>query len=247
MLLFRGWVNVAPEARTWNIFRRPSVIECEMPGARPIPTTSPELFLARRAAASDPRAWDEIIERYGERIFNLAFRFTGNQAEAEDLTQDIFLKLYRNLDRYRGDVPLMAWALRLSRNLCIDHYRHTRARRRLETVSDEVLEHMPSGEDLERRSHKNERRRLVRQVLAEMSESLASIVMLRDLQGLSYREIATFFEVPVGTIKSRLNRARRELVRRVEERLELPPPAFPRRGTGGAGPTPISAGQVPSC
>ena len=72
----------------------------------------------------------------------------------------------------------MAWALRLSRNLCIDHYRHTRARRQAETVSDEVLQHLPSDEDVERRSQKRERRRLVHQVLAEMSENLASVVML---------------------------------------------------------------------
>ena len=199
---------------------------------------SPDLFLARRAANADPRAWDEIIELYGERIYNLAFRFTGNQAEAEDLTQDIFLKLYRNLDRYRGDVPLMAWALRLSRNLCIDHYRHHRTRRQAETVSDEVLRHMPSSDDVEGRSQKLERRRLVQQVLAEMSENLASVVMLRDLQGLTYDEIATFFEVPVGTIKSRLNRARRELVRRVQDRLE--------RAHAPLAP-PMSAEQVTSC
>ncbi len=209
-----------------------------MPEPRPTSTSSPDLFLARRAVRADPQAWDEIIERYGERIYNLAFRFTGNQAEAEDLTQDIFLKLYRNLDRYRGDVPLMAWALRLSRNLCIDHYRHHRARRQAETVSDEVLEHLPSGDDLERRSQKRERRRLVRQALAEMSESLASVVMLRDLQGLSYDEIATFFEVPVGTVKSRLNRARRELVRRVRDRLEI----SSHTATG-----PMPAAQVPPC
>ncbi len=209
-----------------------------MPEARPTSTTSPDLFLARRAAAADPRAWDEIIERYGERIYNLALRFTGNPAEAEDLTQDIFLKLYRNLDRYRGDVPLMAWALRLSRNSCIDHYRHHRARRQAETVSEEVLQHLPSGDDLEQRSQKRERRRLVHQVLAGMSENLSSVVMLRDFQGLSYDEIATFFEVPVGTIKSRLNRARRELVRRVRERLEIAPARVP---------APMSAAQVPPC
>lgn len=186
----------------------------------PDSVSSPDLFLARRAAKADPQAWDEIVERYGERIYNLAYRFTGNQPEAEDLTQDIFLKLYRNLDRYRGDVPLMAWTLRLSRNLCIDHYRHHRSRRQAETVSDEVLAQMPSGDDPQRRSQASERRRLVHQVLAEMSENLASVLMLRDLQGLTYEEIAGFFEVPVGTIKSRLNRGRRELVRRIDERQQ---------------------------
>ena len=204
-----------------------------MPEPRTANTTTPDFFLARRAAQADPQAWDEIIERYGERIFNLAYKFTGNQPEAEDLTQDIFLKLYSNLHRYRGDVPLMAWALRLSRNLCIDHYRHHRSRKAAETVSDEVLEHMPSGDDPQRHSQRRERRRLVHQVLAEMSENLASVLMLRDLQGLTYEEIAGFFEVPVGTIKSRLNRGRRELVRRVEERL--------------AAITPMPTEQVPSC
>ncbi len=224
--------------RLSNLFPRLSVIGDEMPEPRTTSTASPDLFLARRAVKADPRAWDEIIERYGERIYNLAFRFTGNPAEAEDLTQDASLKLYRNLDRYRGDVPLMAWALRLSRNLCIDHYRHHRARRQSETVSEEVLRHLPSGDDLEQRSQKRERRRLVHQALAEMSETLASVVMLRDLQGLSYDEIATFFEVPVGTIKSRLNRARRELVRRVRERLEISSAPIP---------TPMPATQVPPC
>ncbi len=204
----------------------------------PASATSPDLFLARRAAKADPEAWDEIVELYGERIFNLAYRFAGNQPEAEDLTQDIFLKLYRNLHRYRGDVPLLAWALRLSRNLCIDHYRHHRTRKQAETVSDEVLAQLPSGDDVERSSQKRERRRLVQQVLDEMSESLASVLMLRDFQGLSYDEIAGFFEVPVGTVKSRLNRGRQELVRRVEERLSR---------MGAAIPAPLPAEQVPPC
>jgi len=192
--------------------------------ARPV-VTSPDLLLARRAARSDARAWDEIVDRFGERIFNLALRFAGNRPEAEDLTQEIFLKLYRQLHRYRGEVPLLAWALRLSRNLCIDHYRHHRTRKRVETASDEVLRQLPGGEDPRERNRVEEQRRLVHRVLAEMPETQATVVMLRDLQGLSYDEIAAFYEVPVGTIKSRLNRARRELVRRLEGSLGRGRPA----------------------
>lgn len=188
-----------------------------MPEAHP----SPDLFLARRAARADPAAWDEVIERYGQRIYNLAYRFAGNRQEAEDLTQEIFLKLYGNLHRYRGDVPLLAWALRLSRNLCIDHYLHHRSRLRSETVSDELLEHLPAAEDTGRRTRERVRRQLVHQALAEMTEGQASVLMLRDLQGLTYQEIAGFYEVPVGTIKSRLNRARKELVKRLEKHLGL--------------------------
>jgi RNA polymerase sigma-70 factor (ECF subfamily) len=182
---------------------------------------SPDLFLARRASRADPRAWDELVGRYGERIFQLAWRFAGSREEAEDLTQEVFLKLYQNLHRYRGDVPLVGWALRLSRNLCIDHYRHQRARRQAETLPAEALERLPGGDDPGRRSRAREDRRMVHRALAEMSEVQATVVMLCDLQGLSYEEVAGFLEVPVGTVKSRLHRARRELSERLEEILGL--------------------------
>lgn len=174
-------------------------------------TSNPDLFLARRAAKGDPAAWDQVIELYGERIYNLALRFTGQTAEAEDLTQDIFLKLYRQLGRYRGDVPLVAWALRLSRNLCIDRYRHLRSRHFGQTLGDDVLELLPAEGDPQRQYQRSENRRLVHRALAEMSTSQATVIVLRDLQGFTYDEMAAFFEVPIGTIKSRLNRARREL------------------------------------
>lgn len=188
---------------------------------------NPDLFLARRAAKSDPRAWEEIVDAYGERIYNLCLRFASTPAEAEDLTQDVFVKLYGHLHQYRGDVPLVAWALRLSRNLCIDHYRHHRLRKQSETMSDEVLRQMPSAEDPQSDVQARERRRLVHRTLADMPEDLATVVLLRDFQGWSYDELAGYLEVPLGTVKSRLNRARRELVSRLEARLELPPAALP--------------------
>ncbi len=188
-------------------------------------TTHPDLHLARRAAKADPAAWDEIIARYGERIYNLAYRFTGNNGEAEELTQDIFLKLYSNLSRYRGDVPLVAWSLRLSRNLCIDHFRHHRLRQQSEVVSEEVLQHLPNTDDPHQHSWLRERRRLVHRTLAQMPEDQATVVLLRDLQGMSYDEVSVFLDLPVGTVKSRLNRARRELIQRLKEHLRAAEPA----------------------
>jgi RNA polymerase sigma-70 factor (ECF subfamily) len=182
---------------------------------------NPDLFLARRAAKSDPAAWEEIIRLYGERIFNLCLRFASTPMEAEDLTQEVFLKLYGHLHQYRGEVPLAAWALRLSRNLCIDHYRHHRLRKQSESVSEEALEHVAAAGDVEGDLEDRERRRLVHRTLAEMPEELATVVLLRDLQGWSYEEVSGFLEVPLGTVKSRLNRARRELVSRIEIRLGL--------------------------
>ncbi len=182
-------------------------------------THSPDLFLARRAARGDAAAWDQIVERFGERIYNLAFRFARQPAEAEDLTQEIFLKLFSQLGRYRGEVPLVAWALRLSRNLCIDLYRRGRARQLAETAGEEALARMPASDDSAARAERRERRDLVASVLAELPEQLALVLTLRDLQGLAYDEMAAFLEVPSGTLKSRLNRARRELVRRLDLRL----------------------------
>ncbi|MCG8457970.1 MAG: sigma-70 family RNA polymerase sigma factor [Holophagales bacterium] len=199
--------------------------------------TNPELLLARRAAKADARAWDEIVARYGERIYNLAYRFTGNWAEAEELTQDVFLKLFSNLHRYRGDVPLVAWALRLSRNLCVDHYRHHRARLQSETVSDDALAHLASRHDPHEDRWLAQRRELVHATLAEMSEEQATVVLLRDLQGLSYEEVAGFLDVPVGTVKSRLARARKELIGILEVRLaESSESSQPQRANGGGTP-----------
>ena len=106
---------------------------------------SDDLELARQATAGKSAAWDAIIELYGGKIFNVALHFSSGWEQAEDLTQDIFLRLFRNLDKYRGDVPLVAWTLRLSRNLCIDHYRRTRRERETVFLSESALALAPSG------------------------------------------------------------------------------------------------------
>lgn len=175
--------------------------------------------LAHRAAAADAAAWDEIVARYGPKIYNLACRFAGPGLDAEDLTQEIFLKLYQHLDRYRGDVPLVAWTLRLSRNLCIDRYRAQRARRASDHVSETELFDLAGDDDPAAISEHREQVRMVHEALGEIPEAMATVVMLRDLQDLSYDEIAMFLDVPSGTVKSRLNRARRALVEAIERRL----------------------------
>src|SRR3954470_13487850 len=187
------------------------------------PSLSPDLLLARRAAAGRVEAWEELLALYSERIYNLALHFAGAAEDAEDLTQEIFLRLYQNLRLYRGDVPLAAWALRLSRNLCIDYYRRARRERRALNVSDEVLAGLPAGgEDPQAKAQRRQQLRAVYRGLEEMPEDLAEVVLLRDLQGWSLEETATCLEVPVGTVKSRLHRGRIELAGRVATRLATP-------------------------
>jgi RNA polymerase sigma-70 factor, ECF subfamily len=182
---------------------------------------SPDLILARRAAAGQADAWDELLDLYAQRLYNLAFQFTGSAPDAEDLTQEIFLRLYKSLRLYRGDVPLTAWALRLSRNLCIDAYRRARRERRFAAVPEEVLRSIPAADDPMAEAQGREQLRAVYRALGEMPEDLAEVVVLRDLQGWSLEEAAASLDVPVGTIKSRLHRARLELARRVTGRLGL--------------------------
>lgn len=184
------------------------------------PSSSPDLLLARRAAGGRPDAWEELLALYGERVYNLAVHFAGSVEDAEDLTQEIFLRLYQNLRLYRGDVPLAAWALRLSRNLCIDHYRRTRRERRSPAVAEEVLARLPAGDDPQAEAQRRQQLRAVYRGLEEMPEDLAEVVLLRDLQGWSLEETAASLEVPVGTVKSRLHRARLQLAGRVAVNLD---------------------------
>lgn len=184
-------------------------------------TPSPDLFLARRAAAGHEDAWADLVDRHGRRLFNLAFQFAGDREEAEDLTQEIFVRLYQNLRGYRGEVPFLGWALRLSRNLCIDHYRRTRRERRWRRVAEAVLEQIPAARDFEAEALRRQHLEAVYGALAELPEEYAEVVLLCDLQGLSREEASAYLDVPLGTIKSRLYRGRQHLTEIVRGRLGL--------------------------
>jgi len=168
--------------------------------------------------AGDHVAWESIVRRYNSRIYNLAYRFTGRFDEAEDLTQEIFLKIYRTLNTYRPESgALVTWMVRVGRNHIIDHYRKVKTER-AQTDSIEVeyekVEENPGrfvspSEALEKR----ELSERVHRTLLRLSEELREAVILRDLEEFSYEEIAQMLKVPVGTVKSRINRGRAELAR----------------------------------
>jgi RNA polymerase sigma-70 factor (ECF subfamily) len=149
----------------------------------------------------------------------MALQFTGRQEEAEDLTQEVFLRLYRNLKKYRGDVPLLAWALRLSRNLCIDNYRRARREGRWTRLPEKVLEDLPAVSNPEAETARRERLQAVYSALALLPEELAEVVVVRDLQGWTFEETAGFLGIPMGTLKSRLHRARLRLTEAVRAQL----------------------------
>jgi RNA polymerase sigma-70 factor (ECF subfamily) len=185
------------------------------------PSPHPDADLVARCQRGDDGAWTDLVEKYGRKVYGIAWHFTYDRAEAEELTQECFLKLWENLDRYEpSEASLLAWIAALSRNLCIDHYRKRRREKGFRFLSEEaVTSVLPAGDDPQADAVGRERVRFLLEALADLPDELAEVVMLRDLDGLDYREIGDFLKLPDGTVKSRLNRARIELARTIRRRI----------------------------
>lgn len=154
-----------------------------------------------------------LVDCYSKRIFNLAYQFAGSRQEAEDLTQDIFLKLYSSLAKYDFNHDFTAWFLTLARNYLIDEFRRTRIEKSQRFEGEEP--DLPACEDdnPEIRYLGEEKARAVRQALQQLPPDLRMVLVLREIEGFNYEEIASRIKVPLGTVKSRVNRARLELAR----------------------------------
>ena len=167
-------------------------------------------------------------------MFNVAYKFVGRHDMAEDLTQDVFLKLYKSLDTFDRRANFQTWLISVSRNLCIDHYRSVRKER--ETINRDVdaSELMPVSTDLpaDTRIERHDRVVLLRQALDKLAPTLRTAVLLRDIQELTYQEIADQLHLPEGTVKSRINRGRTELARQIQK-LREQQDAIPRTGVSG--------------
>ena len=173
--------------------------------------------LVRRCRAGDGAAWEEIVSTFSRRIFNLAYRFTSSVEAAEDLTQEVFVRIYRTLEQYdpkQGD--LSNWLMRLARNLIIDDYRH-RQRNPQDTYAEDVDVHAfhlrAVGGSQQKEIEKRELARQVQEGIDKLPADLKTCVILRDIEELSYQEIVELLKIPEGTVKSRINRGRIELAK----------------------------------
>ena len=181
-------------------------------------TTDAELV--EKCRTGDHSAWEIIVQRRHARIYNLAYRFTGRFDEAEDLTQEVFLKVYRTLHSYRAESgALETWIVRVARNHFIDHYRkHKTERTQTSTLEPHHEASVSSTVRVENPAQALDRKETsdrVHRLLALLPEDQREAVILRDLEELSYEEIAELLELPLGTVKSRINRGRIELARLV--------------------------------
>ena len=181
-------------------------------------------LLVRRCVAGDAAAWEEIVQRYHRRIYNICYRFAGSADDAQDLTQEVFIKMYRTLNTYdAGRGGLMTWVTTITRNLLVDHFRKTKQDRVTDSLDSAPSEHedaMPLSEQIVDKKappdagvRSRETGEAVHHALQKLSPELREAVILRDLQDMDYREIATVLKVPEGTVKSRINRGRVELAR----------------------------------
>ena len=161
------------------------------------------------------------MRRHTRRIFNICYRFTGNSTEAEDLSQEVFLRVYRTLASYRSAYGGFAtWMTSVTRNLLIDHYRRTKRDRITDSLDDKmaIVENKESaGRRPDQQALLGELSGQVQAALTRLSPELREAVILRDLQQLEYAEIRLVLEVPEGTVKSRINRGRIELARILQQ------------------------------
>lgn len=197
----------------------------------PAKATVEDRLLVARCLAGDGSAWEAILQAHSRQIYSLCFRFTGRSEDADDLSQEVCLRVYRNLSQFRADQgSLKTWILSLTRNLLIDHYRRGKNDRltdSLETSGQLASAGEPRALDPPEAPQRapdaslfrREMREQIQLGLARLSPELREAVILRDLEDLDYKEIAALLRVPEGTVKSRINRGRIELARLLRGRM----------------------------
>ena len=181
-------------------------------------TLDPDSSLVSRCLRGDEAAWEELVRVHTRKVYGLCYRFTGSASEAQDLTQEVFLRVFRTVKTFRStEGSFGTWLARVTRNLLIDHYRRTRQER----VTDSIEEQFPMLEEEgaaasarpDQALAGREASEILQATLQKLSPDLREAVILRDLQEMEYREIAEVLQIPEGTVKSRINRGRAELAR----------------------------------
>lgn len=200
----------------------------DLPAAQP---ATPDLLI-QQCLSGDQVAWEAIVRQNWRKVFNVAYKFVGKHDEAEDLAQDIFLKIFKALKTFDRRANFQTWIISISRNLCIDHYRSVRKER--QTIAREVDTSDLQPASKERTPYAlaehQDLRAMLRQALDTLPLTLRTAVVLRDLQELSYQEIADRLGLPEGTVKSRINRGRIELARQLKRIQDKQPTLRRRRG-----------------
>lgn len=188
-----------------------------------------ETQFIERLRARETTAFDRLVEERSGEVYALLYRLTEDAEEARDLTQETFLRVFQSIDRFRGDADLKTWIYRIAINQARNRWRFWRRRRRDSTVSLDAQDsqdaqrlgsRLQSGAiNPEQETLAHEREAVLRQALRTLGRSYRETVILRDVEGLSYEEIAATLSISIGTVKSRLARGRLELRRKLGSSL----------------------------
>ncbi len=160
-----------------------------------------------RCRDGDEDAWSALVSTTLRPIYRLCASYAPSAAEAEELTQEVYFKLWENLHRYRPGSNFMAWAWRVARNLLIDAHRRSRRERSAAWLDPEIIDRLPASDDPHEHTVHRQRLRLIATALRQLPEELATLILMRDFSGMSYQEIADFKGMPLGTVKNKLFRA----------------------------------------
>lgn len=173
--------------------------------------------LVERCLSGQDAAWEELVKLHTRRVYAICYRFTASDSEAQDLSQEVFLRVFKNLKSFRaGEGSFVVWLTRLTRNLLIDHYRRTKLDRATDSIENQMTALEEKTSSMARTDGMlagREASEVLQGALRKLSPELRETVILRDIEELEYREIAEVLNVPEGTVKSRLNRGRAELAR----------------------------------
>jgi RNA polymerase sigma-70 factor (ECF subfamily) len=173
-------------------------------------------YILEKCRAGNQLAWESLVRGYQARVYSLAFHYLGNSEEARDAAQEIFLRIYRNINQCRTAEMFLPWLIKISRNLCVDLLRRKAARPR---VAGRSLDEMPEFPNPDLNPEENwimkSRRNLIHRALRQLTALNREIVILKDIHGMALEQIATLLKIPLGTAKSRSNRARLELAQKV--------------------------------
>ncbi len=183
-----------------------------------------DLTLYNRCRDGDELAWETLVRRYQARVCSVAYTYTGNEDEALDVAQEVFVRVWKRLDTCRDPERLAAWLLSIARNACLDHLRRRKARPPAQDIpADELYSLADPGQATDQRTEEQDRQHVLERALQQLSEINREAILLKDIQGLPLEEMARMLDLPLGTVKSRCSRARAELARVVGRLIDTGP------------------------
>lgn len=169
--------------------------------------------IVKKLKTGDTEAWNMLVESFSKKVYNLALNFAGNKDDAADMTQEIFLKIYNNIDKFEEERNFSSWLMKLSKNYCIDFWRKNKSSRQNVELDENLYTNSVHHQALTPEDSLIQKNDItyLRQKLQQLPPDLRSLIIMRDIQDYSYQEISESLDIPLGTTKSRINRARLKL------------------------------------